>query len=57
MSVDNRMKYLQAVKCMISAPPKYKKYFPVVESRYDDFAALHANASFGGIVPLFPAIS
>ena len=27
----------------MSAPSKYKKYFPIVENRYDDFVALHVN--------------
>jgi hypothetical protein len=34
---------------MLTSPPKYKFYFPVVNSRYDDFVALHANATGGGI--------
>lgn len=30
-------------------PPKSKKYFSVVRSRYDDFVALHANSTGGGL--------
>lgn len=34
---------------MENRPPKSKKYFSVVQSRYDDFVALHANATAGGM--------
>jgi len=27
----------------MSKPAKFKKYFPIVENRYDDFVALHVN--------------
>jgi hypothetical protein len=32
----------------MAAPPKFKKYFPIVENRYDDFVALHVNSTLGG---------
>lgn len=34
---------------MQSSPPKSKKYFSVVRNRYDDFVALHANSTGGGL--------
>jgi hypothetical protein len=49
LSVEQRKSYIDAIKCMLNSPPKYKHYFPVVNSRYDDFVALHANATGGGI--------
>jgi hypothetical protein len=49
LTVDQRTSYINAIKCMLTSPPKYKNYFSVVNSRYDDFVALHANATGGGI--------
>jgi hypothetical protein len=43
LTVDERIKYTQAVNCLMSTPAKFKKYFPVAETRYDDFVALHVN--------------
>jgi hypothetical protein len=34
---------------MMDKPAKFKKEFPVVESRFDDFVALHVNVSLGGM--------
>jgi hypothetical protein len=34
---------------MLTSPSKYKHYFWIANSRYDDFVALHANATGGGI--------
>jgi tyrosinase len=42
------MKFTEAVNCLMAAPPKFKKYFPIVENRYDDFVALHVNSTLGG---------
>jgi hypothetical protein len=43
-----RVKFVQAVNCLMTAPPKFKKNFPIVENRYDDFVALHVNTTLGG---------
>jgi hypothetical protein len=48
LSVDERKKYIDAVRCMMLKPAKYDKDFPVVTTRYDDFVALHVNATQGG---------
>jgi tyrosinase len=34
---------------MMSKPAKYKSSFSVVENRNDDFVALHANSTGGGL--------
>jgi Common central domain of tyrosinase len=33
---------------MMDKPPISQKHFPVVTNRYEDFVALHANATAGG---------
>ncbi|KAF2666287.1 Di-copper centre-containing protein [Microthyrium microscopicum] len=43
LTVDERVKFTQAVNCLMSSPAKYKNYWPVIENRYDDFVALHVN--------------
>lgn len=48
LSVAQRTNYIKAVKCMMEKEPISKKYFPVVTSRYEDFVAVHANATGGG---------
>jgi tyrosinase len=48
LSVSQRTDYIKAVQCMMSKPPISKKFFPVVTNRYEDFVALHANATAGG---------
>lgn len=46
MTVDERKAYTSAVNCLMSKPSKFKKEYPVaVESRYDDFVALHINST------------
>jgi tyrosinase len=49
LTIPERKDYIRAVNCMFTKPPISKKYFSVVQSRYDDFVALHANATGGGI--------
>jgi hypothetical protein len=36
--------YLNAVKCLMSKPAQGSEYFPV-KSRFDDFPAVHINAT------------
>jgi tyrosinase len=48
LSVAQRTNYVKAVKCMMDKPPISKKHFPIVTNRYEDFVALHANATAGG---------
>jgi hypothetical protein len=45
---DQQIKFIKSVDCLMKAPAKYKKHFPIVEDRYDDFVALHVNATKGG---------
>jgi tyrosinase len=33
---------------MMTAPPKFKTQFPIVQNRYEDFVALHVNISLAG---------
>jgi tyrosinase len=47
LSIDDRKRYIKAVQCLFNKPPTAKKYFPLVTSRYEDFVALHANATGG----------
>lgn len=47
--MPERIDYIRAIQCMQNSPPKSKQYFSVVQSRYDDFVALHANATGGGL--------
>jgi tyrosinase len=49
LTVPERIDYIRAIKCMQSKPPISQKHFSVVKSRYDDFVALHANSTGGGI--------
>lgn len=37
LSSEERQSYLKAVQFLHELPPKLKKYFPAVHSRYDDF--------------------
>ncbi|KAF2669144.1 Di-copper centre-containing protein [Microthyrium microscopicum] len=48
LTVDQRKKYIKSVQCMLTKAPKSKAHFPIVTNRYEDFVALHANASAGG---------
>jgi tyrosinase len=34
---------------MFTKPPAAKHLFPIVANRYDDFVAIHSNATSGGI--------
>jgi hypothetical protein len=49
LSIDQRKSYIKAVKCMMSTESKYKEHFSVNRNRYDDFVALHANSTGGGL--------
>jgi len=49
LSVPERKDYIRAVSCLMDSPAKSKKYFSVVQNRYDDFVALHANSTGGGL--------
>jgi len=44
LSDDEKRDYLNAVKCLQSRPPKGQQFFDV-RSRFDDFVALHINAT------------
>jgi hypothetical protein len=46
--VERRKKYIEATKCMQAKAPIFKKTFPIVESRYEDFVAVHVNVSAAG---------
>jgi tyrosinase len=48
LTVDQRKRYIKSVQCLLNKEPVTKKTFPVVTNRYEDFVALHANASAGG---------
>ncbi|KAF2666152.1 Di-copper centre-containing protein [Microthyrium microscopicum] len=43
LTVDERKGFTTAVNCLMNKPSKFKKYYPLVETRYDDFVALHVN--------------
>lgn len=49
LTKKERRRYIKAVECMQTKPAISSKYWPVVKSRYEDFVALHANATGGGI--------
>ncbi|EEU41258.1 uncharacterized protein NECHADRAFT_83487 [Fusarium vanettenii 77-13-4] len=40
--------YIDAVQCLKNAPSKGTSVFDTLQSRYDDFVALHINATRGG---------
>jgi hypothetical protein len=48
---------MDATKCMLSSPPKFKKQFPIVENRYEDFVALHINSTMFSMVLAFPQLA
>ena len=48
LSVDERKRYIKAAECMFAKPPATKSLFPIVTNRYEDFVAIHANATSGG---------
>ena len=47
MSKQVQAKYLAAVGCLMLKTAKGQSYFPAVQSRFDDFAAMHINATQG----------
>ncbi|KAF2400179.1 Di-copper centre-containing protein [Trichodelitschia bisporula] len=49
LSIPQRQKYLSAMQCMLSAPSKARVHFPPLTNRYEDFVALHINATGGGM--------
>jgi len=49
LSGNEKQAYIKAVQCLHEKPPKSAQYFPGAHSRYDDFVALHINATNGGI--------
>lgn len=50
MSKAEKAKYLAAVVCLMGKDAKGKAYFPAVQSRFDDFAAMHINATQGSFL-------
>ncbi|EMT72661.1 hypothetical protein FOC4_g10004137 [Fusarium odoratissimum] len=40
--------YIDAIQCLKTAPSKGTSIFDTLESRYDDFVALHINTTRGG---------
>ncbi|PPJ59323.1 hypothetical protein CBER1_11878 [Cercospora berteroae] len=40
--------YIDAIKCLKNSPSKGREIFNTLESRYDDFVAIHINATRGG---------
>jgi hypothetical protein len=35
---------------MMTKPAKFKTEFPIIESRYEDFVALHVNITLAGML-------
>lgn len=56
MSETSQLDYLAAVKCLMEKPAIGQQYFSAVQSRYDDCAAMHINATQGAY-PFFPCRS
>ena len=52
MSETSQLEYLAAVKCLMAKPANGQQYFPAVQSRYDDCAAMHINATQGASLSL-----
>jgi hypothetical protein len=48
LPAEGRKKYIVATNCMMTKPAKFRAQFPIIESRYDDFKALHVNISLSG---------
>jgi tyrosinase len=48
LTVPERKQYLKSVTCLFEKAPIAKRYFPPVTNRYEDFVALHVNATAGG---------
>jgi hypothetical protein len=44
LSKGQQLDYINAVKCLWRLPARGKEYFPV-QTRHDDFVALHMNAT------------
>lgn len=47
MGGTSQLEYLAAVKCLMAKPATGQQFFPPVQSRYDDCAAMHINATQG----------
>ncbi|TXB99907.1 hypothetical protein FocTR4_00013577 [Fusarium oxysporum f. sp. cubense] len=45
LSSHEQKSYLDAIQCLKVAPSKRKGAFNTLQSRYDDFVALHINAT------------
>ncbi|KAF4633758.1 hypothetical protein G7Y89_g4358 [Cudoniella acicularis] len=45
LSNSDKLSYISAVKCLMSKPPQTSAYFAGVQTRYDDFVALHINST------------
>ncbi|KAI9146916.1 Tyrosinase P [Paramyrothecium foliicola] len=52
-SLSNREQdaYTSAVQCLMNAPSKGVAFYDTLQSRYDDFVAMHINATRGGDNP------
>ncbi|KAH7121254.1 hypothetical protein B0J11DRAFT_590230 [Dendryphion nanum] len=48
MSFSEQNAYIDAVQCLKTAPSKGTKIFSTLQNRYDDFVAMHINATRGG---------
>jgi tyrosinase len=47
LSSSEQTAYIAAMQCLKTAPSKGTRFFNTLESRYDDFVALHINATRG----------
>jgi len=45
LTKDEQLEWIRAVTCMHNKPPKFKGYFNAIQHRYDDFVAMHINAT------------
>lgn len=48
LSTSEQNDYINAIQCLKAAPSKGKEFFDTLETRYEDFVALHINATRGG---------
>ncbi|TXC09488.1 hypothetical protein FocTR4_00004454 [Fusarium oxysporum f. sp. cubense] len=48
LSSSEQTDYIDAIQCLKTAPSKGTSIFDTLESRYDDFVALHINTTRGG---------
>jgi tyrosinase len=49
LTVNERQQYIKSVKCLLAKAPISKRSYPAVTNRYEDFVALHANATNDGL--------